>query len=113
MPPRPDQTPLLTPSPLGRACPAAGAVISRGGTGEGLLPKDPNTRSVLRAISRGITLHRDGSRLALRCSVRSISLGSAPCDDIVDRAPHHVSEVGVNKGWCEEIEGAGLNSLHV
>jgi hypothetical protein len=44
---------MLTPSPLGRGCPAAGAVISRGGTGEGLLPKNPNTRSVLRAITTG------------------------------------------------------------
>jgi len=34
-------------SPSGRGWPAAGAFISRSGPGEGLLPKNLNTRSVL------------------------------------------------------------------
>jgi hypothetical protein len=34
-------------------------------------------------------------------------------DDIVQGAPHHVSEVGGIEGWRQEIEGAGFNGLHV
>ncbi|SPE22076.1 hypothetical protein SBA2_10018 [Acidobacteriia bacterium SbA2] len=38
---------------MGRGWTAAGVVISRCGTGEGLLPKNPNTRFVLKVIKAG------------------------------------------------------------
>ena len=51
------------PSPLGRGWPAAGEVISRCGTGEGLLPGNPKTRSVLEIIqaSNSVSTSRHGS----------------------------------------------------
>jgi hypothetical protein len=41
------------PSPLGRGCPAAGALTSRSGTGEGSLPKRGDTRSAYLTILFG------------------------------------------------------------
>jgi len=68
------------PSPLGRGCPEAGVVISRCGTGEGLLPKIPNTRPVLEVVKAGnshstswpgnarpLTAARLSGDLGLRC----------------------------------------------
>jgi hypothetical protein len=40
-------------APLGRGWPAAGVVISRCRTDEGLLPRNPKTRSVLEVIKAG------------------------------------------------------------